>query len=69
MVLRRPGVKKECLVLSRELQFGLRKEIRVLRFGVLALQFVRANSGIVGCMWFIELRYWWERGDVENKNK
>ena len=35
--------------------------------------FVRVNQGIVGCAWFVwrvvEQRYWWEYGNVKNKNK
>ena len=35
--------------------------------------FVRANGGIVGCVWVhiqkAEPRYWWEHGDEENTNK
>ena len=28
------------------------------------------NQGIVGCTsGVVELRYWWERGNVKNKNK
>jgi len=34
---------------------------------------VRANGGIVGCVWVymekVELRYWWEHSDEKNMNE